>query len=376
MIVSDSAGVTIVGNDPEQAVWNRATAWRLAGRPLIQVGNQPYDPDQRIYLAAHAQRRSDGAIVVANRGMGDVRVFESDAGEHLMTMRTQIDPTILEGRPWRAYPLAGDTLLVYESGERFSLWAPDFGFIDRYPLVRPDAPFVGELEGAGAFSDGSILFLGRLPVDSTQTGRQRTTMRLMRFGRDGRMIDTFGDFPDATEIIGEGVFVFGPTGVVAAGDSTIWYSSADEWEVREYARGGRLLRVFRIDQPPPPVMDADLNAFRVAAVRQMVRDRGITDAEAEAVVDSYVFGEAFPTFSRLLVDALGNVWAEVYRWFDMGGDRQWVVFRADGRYLGEVAMPYALTLHEIGADYLLGHMADGRGNEAVYIYGLAKPELE
>jgi hypothetical protein len=242
------------------------------------------------------------------------------------------------------------------------------------PVERPEGGFDGELEGAGSFADGSILFIGRLPVDASLTGVQRSTMRLMRFGPDGRLLDTFGDFPDATEIIGEGVYVWGPTGVAAAGDSTLWYSSTDGFEIREVARGGRTLRIIRIDKAPPPVTDADRSAFRVAAVRQIMRERGVSDDDAEAIVDAYVHAETFPTFSQLMVDELGNVWAQVYRWFDLGGDRMWTVFGPDGRYLGEVVTPYALTVHEIGADYLLGHMSDGRGAEAVYIYGLEKPE--
>lgn len=373
VIVTDSAGVTIVDNDPEQQVWTLETRWRLSGRPRIQIGNQPYDPDQRIYLAQHARRRADGSVAVANFGMGDVRVF-SAGGEYVYGMRLQRDPTLQTGRPRRVYPLPGDTLLVYEAGGEISLWAPDLGFLDRYPLTSPDAPFEGELEGAGSFADGSILFVGRLPVDASLTGLQRSTMRLMRFGSDGRMLDSFGDYPDATEIIGEGVYVWGPTGLAAAGDSTVWYSSTDGFEVKEIARGGRTLRIFRIAQPPPPVTSADLSAFRVAAVRQIIRERDMTDEEAQAIVDSYVHAERFPTFSQLVVDELGNVWAQVYRWFDMGGDRMWMVFDRDGRYLGEVVTPYALTVFEIGADYLLGHMSDGRGAEAVYIYGLEKPE--
>lgn len=373
--VTDSAGITIVTSDPAQPEWTRETAWRLSPRPRIQIGNQPYDPDQRLYRAAHARRRADGSVAVANLGMGDVRVFTA-GGEHMMSMRMQRDPTLEVGRPRRVYPIPGDTLLVYEVGGEISLWDPDLAFVRRFPLSVPDAPFEAELEGAGLFDDGSLLFIGRIPVDESLAGQQRSTMRLMRFDTGGRLLDSFGDFPDATEIVGEGTYVWGPSGLAAAGDSTVWYSSTENFEVREVARGGRTLRIFRIDEPPPPVTSADISAFRVAAVRQFTRDRGITDEEAQAIVDEYVHATAFPTFSQLVVDDLGNVWAQVYRWFDMGGDRMWKVFDRDGRFLGDVATPYALTVHEIGADYVLSHMSDGRGGEAVYIYGLQKPVPE
>ncbi len=370
MIVQDSAGVIIVDNDDAQPVWTMETRWRLSPRPRIQVGNQPYDPDQRIYRAEHARRRSDGAIVVANRGMGDVRIFDA-GGYHLATLRFQRDPTLEVGRPRRVYPQAADTLLVYEVGGGLAVYAPDNELLRRFLIALPDEPFWGEPEPAGAFADGSFLVIGRFEVDSTSRGMQRSTMRLMRFAADGRMLSTFGDWDDATEIVGDEVYVFGPTGVVAVGDSTVWYSGTETYELREIAEGGRVVRIVRLDRPPPPVMGADLSAFRVGAVRQLRRQ--MSDAEAEATVDAYTYAETFPTFDDMIVDELGNVWVRRYRWFDMGADYQWTVFGPDGRYLGEVVVPYPLTVHEIGADYVLGHMSDGRGGEAVYIYTLEKP---
>jgi hypothetical protein len=100
VIVRDSAGVTIVDSDGNQPAWTAETAWRLAFPPRIQVGNQPYDPSQRIFGAEHTRRMPDGGIVVANRGLGDVRIFDA-GGYHLQTIRIVVDPTITTGRPRR-----------------------------------------------------------------------------------------------------------------------------------------------------------------------------------------------------------------------------------------------------------------------------------
>ncbi|MSR21042.1 MAG: hypothetical protein EXR91_08690 [Gemmatimonadetes bacterium] len=370
-IVLDSAGVTIVDNDDAQPAWTLETTWRLSPRPRIQVGNQPGNPDQMLYRAAHTRRLSDGGIAVANGGMGDVRVFDA-GGYHVTTIGFVLDPTVEAPRPQRVYPIPGDSLLVYLTGGGLSLWDPQYRLRRESQIVTPEAPFEGELEPAGVFDDGTMLILGRLPPDAALTGLQRSTMRPMRFGADGRMIDSFGDFPDETEIMGDEVHVFGPTGHVAAADSTIWYTSSETYELREIARGGRTLRIVRLDRPLPPVTGADLGAFRVAAVRQMSDDVG--KEAAEATVDSYEYAEVFPTFGQVVIDELGNIWALDYRWFDMGSDFRWTVFDHEGRYLGQVVMPYPLTVHQIGADYVLGHMSNGRGGEAVYIYGLNKPE--
>jgi len=369
VIVRDSAGITIVDSDGEQPGWTPETAWRLSPRPRIQVGNQPYDPTQRLFGAEHARRMPDGGIAVANRGMGDVRLFDA-GGYHLSTMRIVIDPTIQLGRPRRVYPISQDSLLIFLSGGELSLRSPELGVLEQLPIQRPEG-IEGDPEPAGdMFADNTLLMIAQLPSDPSLTGLQRTRMRLLRYGMDGRVIESLGDFDADTEIVGEGVYVWGPSAHVAVADSTIWYAPGDRWDVREIARDGRTLRIFRIDRPMAPVMQADRSAFRVGAVRQL-RDEG--EMNAEAIVDGYTYAETFPAWSQILVDEVGNVWARGYRWFDMGADYRWTVFDREGRYLGEVVVPYPLTVHEIGDDYVLGHMSDGRGGEAVYIYRLEKP---
>jgi hypothetical protein len=313
----------------------------------------------------------DGGIVVANRGLGDVRVFDA-GGYHMHTLRVVVDPTIDVGRPRRVYPLSQDSLLIYLGGGVLSLRSPERGVLEQLPVQRPEGLEPDEMEPAlDSFADGTLLFIGQLPLDPSLTGLQRTQMRLLRYGMDGRMIETFGDFDADTELVGDDTYVWGPSAHVAVGDSTVWYAPGDRWEIREIAPGGRTLRIFRIERPMDPVMGADRSAFRVGAVRQL-RDAG--EQNAEAVVDAYTYAETFPAWSQILVDEVGNVWARGYRWFDMGADYLWTVFDREGRYLGEVTVPYPLSVFEIGDDYVLGHMSDGRGGEAVYIYDLEKPE--
>ncbi len=371
VVVRDSAGVTIVDSDGNQPAWTSETAWRLAFPPRIQVGNQPYDPSQRIFGAEHTRRMPDGGIVVANRGLGDIRIFDA-GGYHVQTIRIVVDPTILTGRPRRVYPMSPDSLVVYLGGGQLVLRDGEFQLQQRATVERPDGLEETELEPArDYFADHTVLFRGEVPLDPSLTGLQRTRMRLMRYGIDGRLIETFGEFDADTEIVGEEIYVWGPSAHVAVADSTIWYAPGDRWELREIAPGGRTLRIFRIDRPMDVVMGADLSAFRVGAVRQLT-DAG--EANAEAIVDGYTYAETFPAWSEILVDEVGNIWARAYRWFEMGADYPWDVFDPEGRYLGEVIVPYPLTVHEIGDDYVLGHMSDGRGGEAVYIYRLEKPE--
>ena len=67
--------------------------------------------------------------------------------------------------------------------------------------------------------------------------------------------------------------------------------------------------------------------------------------------------EMMPVFSRLLVDEVGWLWAELYR-YDVRAPVRWLVFGADGEGLGSVDMAPDLEVREIGRDFVLGVWRD------------------
>ena len=52
--------------------------------------------------------------------------------------------------------------------------------------------------------------------------------------------------------------------------------------------------------------------------------------------------------------------------------RNWSVFNADGRWLGEVVLPEDLEVYEIGEDYVLGKETDEFDVEYVRVYRIRK----
>jgi hypothetical protein len=132
-----------------------------------------------------------------------------------------------------------------------------------------------------------------------------------------------------------------------------------------------VLRIVRLDRAGPPVLQADRAAYRAAVARQV---EGTPRAERmEETLDSSVFADTFPVFDQVIVDDLGDIWVRGYQWFDLGSGKSWMVFDPEGRFLGEVMTPSILEIHQIGADFVLGRMADRNGREAVYIFRLEKP---
>ena len=71
-----------------------------------------------------------------------------------------------------------------------------------------------------------------------------------------------------------------------------------------------------------------------------------------------------PVFSRLLVDDVGWLWAELYR-FDVRQPLRWLVFGPNGEGLGSVDMPPGLQVWQIGPDFVLGVWEDE--NEVEYV---------
>ena len=368
-VTSDSAGVTIVANDPEAPEWTVRTRWYLATNPSIQVGNIPGNAEHQLYRVAHSQRTQDGGIVVANSGFGDVRVFDS-GGFYLRTL--DLGATAADSAPpMRVYPSGTDELLVYQNDASLARFRGTDASPTRARLQLP-GDSLEDLRPVGAFADGSLLFHARHPWDETRTGVGRRRARLLRYAADGSLLGTVGDLDDNAVLYADrGAYIFAPTAAIAVGDSTIWYGDGEHYELRELAPDGRLLRIVRLAREGIGVTQADRTAYRGAVTRQV---QGTPRAATmEATLDSSVFADTFPVFDQIVVDDLGNLWVRNYQWFDLGSGKAWTVFDAQGRFLGEVTTPSILEVHQIGADFVLGRMQDDRGREAVYIFGLEKP---
>ena len=366
--VSDSAGIRIVSNDYTQPGWGRAEKWTLAANPTIQVGNVLGDPTQQLYQVAQSRRLQDGGVVVANTGLGDVRLYDA-RGYHTRTI--DVGDPVTAG-PLRAYELAADSLLVYQSDGSLSVFDTLGQRVETAALASPGSGLEPSPEPLGVFEDGTMLFRARHPRDSTAFGVGRRQARLLRHGKDGELLGSLGDFDDEAVLFEDrGGYIFGPTGVAAAADSTVWYSDGDRYELRELAADGRTLRVVRLDRPRVKVLQTDVSAYRQAVTSQVrFTPRESTMA---ATLEASIFADTFPSIDRIIVDDIGDLWVRNFQWFDLGSGKSWTVFDPEGRYLGEVSTPSILEIHQIGADFVLGRMADGRGREAVYIFTLEKP---
>ena len=127
-------------------------------------------------------------------------------------------------------------------------------------------------------------------------------------------------------------------------------------EILEYDMSGSLRRIIRLAEPvvEPSREDIDkLVEFRLAPWDMTPQDR---EQVTETQLGTYAempLPEIMPAFSRLLVDEVGWLWAELYR-FDVRAPVTWLVFGPNGEGFGSVDMPPDLDIRQIGRDFVLG----------------------
>lgn len=370
-VARDSAGIRIVENDHRRPAWTPETAWRLTAEPRVRIGDVSGDSAYLLYQVPHVRRLHDGRIAVVNTSSRQVRLYD-DRGAYLGAIGGAGEgPGEFRG-PWAVHELAGDSLVVVDLYREVSIFDRSGRFVRRFLPPRPSEQQLGEgFEPEGRFGDGSLLFKSHYPEDHQSTGVLRSRIAMIRVGLDGSTTRSLGDFDDQTYLKG-GMpqYLFGPWAHEAAAERTMWYGSGDGFELREIDFEGNTVRIVRLDRPLRPVTEDDVQAFLDDILRR-VEGTGREQITRRLFADAQ-HPEYFPAHFALKVDAEDNLWVQDYQPFRLPVERVWSVFDPEGRYLGDVTVPAGLTVHDIGADYLLGVYRDELDVEYVDLYGLEK----
>lgn len=286
-VVRDSAGITIVENTAP--LWHENAAWSIDAEPEVEIGVLDGDPAYQLYHARDAARLSDGRIVVANYGTGELRYFDAHG-------RRMADST----------------------------------------LVRLEA-------------DRSL--------DNVQTGPRRRPMKIVLHSPAGHALDTIAQLPGGESYalmersenrvaISVYELPFGRSQSVAVADDRIAVSTGERYEITVLAPDSATRRLIRRAVPDRPVTAADIKAYKEAKLA------GIADDDhrrrIQRVLADAPFPETMPHIDAILVDAGGRLWGRDYA---PPAERdttpqRWAVFDVDGRWLGTVATPTGLKIHE------------------------------
>ena len=139
----DSAGVTLAL--AEFPLWGAGDQWRIVEEPLLQIGVFE-GPDEYLFAdLVGVVRLSDGRIVVADRGSGDLRFYDS-AGDFLFRVGSSGEGPGEFRRLAFIGRLPGDSLVTYDMAlRRIQLFSSEGAFVRSLRVESPWPAYFPEM---------------------------------------------------------------------------------------------------------------------------------------------------------------------------------------------------------------------------------------
>lgn len=371
-VVEDSAGVTIVQNDPPAP--DSRLPWQFGAQPSLSIGSVNSGEADELFRVQDATLLADGRIVIANAGSSELKVFNAD-GSHSGTWGRQGEgPGEFSSGPSAVTLWPGDSIAAPDpGGHRVSLFGMD-GSHGRD--IALDATLLGVID---LLPDGKIFASGSLLLNRRATGSPdliRSDTEWAVLDVDGTRDVSLGEFPAFEDWaistpdgdMGETPHPFGRSTVGTLWGNLLAIGVQDSYEIKAFAPDGSLVRIVRRDSDPRKATQTELDehfARQVAGRPAEVQTRMLNMVRDMPLVESY------PAFEEIAGDRAGYLWVREYRMFGEG-DVVWTVFDPEGRIRGLVETPPGLEVFEIGEDYVLGLVEDELGVEYVQLWALSR----
>lgn len=386
-LVRDSAGVRIV--EYRASTWEVGQEWRISREPLLEIGVDDGPEAYQFFDLKGAVRLSDGRIVAANGGSGELRYFDSEGvflysvggeGEGPGEFRFLNFIGRLPGDSVLTFDPALRRIQIFDASGRF---ARSLRTESPWPgMYRPPVPVgvlnartvVATLSNTGVgLKEGLSRWPGILATVDLHTGRVDSIGTVL--GTEQIVTLTERGF----SMVG---YTFGNYSDVAVGTNRIATVTTEAFSADILDSHGVLVAKVRKYAVPIEVTPADVDAHIEETVAKW--PPGMSDQAIENFRRRVRQGPAatyLPLLRSVHVDSEGNLWVEAFP-RPGRGDPPFVVLGVDGTLFGEVYLPPGLDrdthatldpLLEIGSDYVLGIWRDEFGVQFVRLYELIKP---
>ena len=385
----DSAGVRIVEN--VRPAWAPAQAWRLSERPVLVLGGT--GADDKLGRIAGLTRLSDGRVVVADQSSLQLRFYDA-SGRPLQSVGGTGPVPVVDG--FRAVAgfqsiarLPGDSLAVESTGLAW-IFTPA-GTLARTVQFGPFAPGVLQTPypmPLGRFGNGTTVVADYPQGRQGPAGARQwvDSASLFLADRGGAVARPLGRVPVVTFVAGANHAApmdLGPQALWASSGNTFYWGFGDEYAIRAYDADWKLRRIVRRAWTPRPLTGGEIDAY-VDGWLKMWSKRTGAELEAERrEMRAGTYPDKLPAYSAILAGPTGEIWL---REPDMTGapgcwclaglstvPSEWSVFDAEGRWLGQVAMPPRFIPTEVGVDYVLGRSREADDVTRAVMYRLEKP---
>ncbi|MEK9507055.1 hypothetical protein WI460_02515 [Gemmatimonadota bacterium Y43] len=363
--VVDSAGVRIVINDRSDP--DAGGRIVVEQEPTLSIGTLDGSEEEQLFRVTDATRLPDGRIAVLNVGSGEVRFYGAD-GRHLRSVGAPGDgPGEFRNPFWIAR--RADTLVIFDPFQdngRATTLDLNGDLIATYRLSTEAHRFPNP---STLLADGTFLdAMGEGSIGDTETGHVRFTHIPVRYPRTGSAIDTIAVVP-GSELYraAEATFVvqtpvpFGREAFTTAGPVLIYTGNGEEAAVEAFDLSGSHRLSIRFpeerDAVTPELVARWIDAQLADAPFAGRPDEAERVQQARERYAAPPVPATMPAHGELLVDEDQRLWVRRYAppW-EPGNE--WMVFDADGVWIGDAAMPPELRVFEIGRDWVLGVVQD------------------
>ena len=380
-IVTDSSGVQITRFT--RSVSTIGSTWTVAPEPVLDIGVQEGESAFELDRVVGARRLSDGSIVIADGGSGELRLFDS-GGRFIRSMGGKgAGPGEFQSVAW-VQVAALDTVLVVDSDlRRVTAFTPS-GALQWTTLI----------EGTGYAWPGNVRLPDGTFVLLTETGdvwqrirsgqaragqTARNTAVLARYAPSGVLLDTLGRFRGYEEAIlerdGRPATTYPPWGRLithSLGKDRVYVGTQESAEVRAYLPDGTLAAIIRWPAGDLDITTEDIDEFN-AVQFELAGPDSVARQAIVARTKSLPLPDARPAYGRVLVDEVGLLWISEPH-IPIAAPRQWTAIQPGRGVAGRLEVPGHFDVYEIGLDYLLGRWTDEIGVQHVRILRLYRQE--
>jgi hypothetical protein len=352
----DSAGVTIVDNEPVQEPLT-------LGSRIYRVGS--VDGDDVLFQVRHVFLRGDGGVGVVEAGSERVRFYDARGVAGQALGGAGEGPGEFRGL-WWAEPFVGDSLVAFDiaGAGSVSLFDPGGGFVRSFAL-----PHVGRGEPVvrGGWPNGHVLVLMQSTSASTPIGEE-AAWRLYSVSTDGSVARDFGSWP---MFVNHGrLVIFNHRASFATAERHLLYTPGRRFEVQVIDTAGQVVRIARLRRQREPVSQADIDAYHAQVQARVARQPELAGALARR--GDPVFADSMPAYVRVLAAGTRGFWA-LRAGAASDTAATWDVFDAAGVHLGPIVMPRSFLPTSVTDARVAGMAWDENDVEFVDVYAWAWP---
>ncbi|MEZ4415603.1 MAG: hypothetical protein R3E10_07590 [Gemmatimonadota bacterium] len=376
----DSAGVRIVMSQAPVA----SSPWTLDILPSAEIGADASDTMQVLFRVSDGTVLEDGSIVLATGAAPMLRWFD-EQGQYVQgTGRQGGGPgefgSAHGARIQWLWPL-GDSVATWEHAERrMQVFGPEARYSRMLQLEPPTDP--GSYpQLVGPIGEGFLAFLLEMRPPGVLGAVERDPIRFVRYGPDGKFsnqvfeglgysyITYLWKRPDGTEDKTRGRPPFSRNPVAAVGNERLYFADNEAYSIAVLTPEGTLQSFIRRPELGRALTTEMVEAYKAASLAGAPEDPEVRRRWKETLDDA-VYPEYLPWIRQMLIDRIGMLWVQEYV-PQTALEATWSVFDpSDGHWLGDIVLPMAWQVLEVGADYVLAVVPDDFDVERVRRYAL------